>query len=79
MLHYRNPQEPDIPDTLNYSFPELREITGYVLVFRSHLNNMTRLFPNLSVIRGMELLVGHYALIIYENPLMTTVSNVLIN
>lgn len=74
VLHYRNPQEPDIPDTLNYSFPELREITGYVLVFRSHLNNMTRLFPNLSVIRGMELFTGQYALIIYENPLMTTVS-----
>lgn len=75
VLQYRDPKMPDVLDNLNYSFPLLREITGYVLVFRSHLNNMTRLFPNLAVIRGMDLFVGQYALVIYENPLMTTVRN----
>ncbi|XP_018497647.2 insulin receptor [Galendromus occidentalis] len=71
VMQYRNESRPDDPDVLNMSFPELREITGFLLVFRSHFTNLTKLFPNLAVIRGLELF-DQYALIIYENPLMTT-------
>lgn len=55
------------------SFPELVEVKGYLLVFRVwHLRTLAKLFPNLSVIRGEEL-VRNYALIIYNNKRMEEV------
>ncbi|XP_065081203.1 insulin-like receptor isoform X2 [Ochlerotatus camptorhynchus] len=50
----------------NYSFPLLTEITEYLLLFRVNgLKTLRRLFPNLAVIRG-DVLVGDYAMVIYE-------------
>jgi insulin receptor len=50
----------------NYTFPELREITGYLLLFRVQgLRSLSRLFPNLAVIRG-DTLFFNFALVIYE-------------
>ena len=49
-----------------FSFPELQEITDYLLLFRVNgLKSLNKLFPNLSVIRGNKL-IKNYALIIYE-------------
>jgi hypothetical protein len=49
-----------------YSFPLLREITDYMVLFRvSGLQTLARLFPNLSVIRGKKLF-ANYALVVYE-------------
>lgn len=59
-------------DINDESFPDLREISDYLLVFRTHFTNLTRLFPNLAVIRG-ERLLDKYALVIYENSHMTSV------
>lgn len=48
------------------SFPELREITGYLLLYRVNgLKSLAKLFPNLSVIRGHDLFMS-YAIAIYE-------------
>uniref|UniRef100_A0A2S2QZE3 Insulin-like peptide receptor n=1 Tax=Sipha flava TaxID=143950 RepID=A0A2S2QZE3_9HEMI len=48
------------------SFPELREITGYLLLYRVNgLKSLAKLFPNLSVIRGQDLFMS-YAIAIYE-------------
>ncbi|CAB3382465.1 Hypothetical predicted protein [Cloeon dipterum] len=57
-----------IAEDLNkLTFPELREITGYLLLYRvSGLRSLAHLFPNLSVIRGKSLL-HNFALILYEN------------
>lgn len=53
-------------DYENITFPDLHEITEYLLFFRVQgLSSLNGLFPNLSVIRGNEL-VSNYALIIYE-------------
>nr|XP_031833558.1 insulin-like receptor [Nomia melanderi] len=50
----------------NISFPELREITGYLLLYRvKGLRSIGRLFPNLTVIRGHSLLFN-YALVAFE-------------
>jgi len=50
----------------NLTFPELREITGYLLLYRvKELRTLSRLFPNLAVIRG-DTLFFNYALVIYE-------------
>lgn len=50
----------------NITFPKLREIHGYLLLYRVNgLRSLSTLFPNLAVIRGHELMVN-YALIIYE-------------
>ena len=47
-------------------FPNLREITDYFLMFRvTGLQSLAEMFPNLSVIRGQNLL-HDYAFIIYE-------------
>ncbi|XP_055683247.1 insulin receptor-like isoform X2 [Lutzomyia longipalpis] len=52
----------------NLSFPELREITGMMVVFRVFgLKSFRTLFPNLTVIRGQYLL-ANYALVVYEMP-----------
>ncbi|TRY67246.1 hypothetical protein TCAL_16954 [Tigriopus californicus] len=51
----------------NLSFPELREITDYLLVFKAgRVLSFSTLFPNLAVIRGNKLL-GNWALIIFQN------------
>lgn len=48
------------------TFPELREITGYLLLYRVNgLKSLAKLFPNLSVIRGQDLFMS-YAIAIYE-------------
>ncbi|EEB18223.1 Insulin receptor precursor, putative [Pediculus humanus corporis] len=51
----------------NITFPELREVTGYVIFWRVQgLRSFGTLFPNLSVIRG-KTLFHNYALVIYES------------
>nr|CAD7440819.1 unnamed protein product [Timema bartmani] len=51
----------------NVSFPELVEITCYLLVYRVFgLRSIGSLFPNLAVIRGYTL-VMNYALIVFQN------------
>ncbi|XP_034951870.1 insulin-like receptor [Chelonus insularis] len=53
-------------DFQNISFPKLREITGYLLLFRvTNLRTLNTLFPNLEVIRG-DLLLTDYSFMIYE-------------
>lgn len=53
-------------DFVNLSFPKLREITGYLLLYRVNgLTTLANLFPNLSVIRGHDLFMN-YALVVYE-------------
>ncbi|MEQ2214606.1 hypothetical protein XENOCAPTIV_013911, partial [Xenoophorus captivus] len=48
------------------SFPKLRVVTDYVLLFRVYgLETLSDLFPNLTVIRGNNLFFN-YALVIYE-------------
>lgn len=50
----------------NISFPKLREISGYLLLFRVNgLRTLGDLFPNLSVIRGNTLFLN-YALVAFE-------------
>ncbi|KAK7075324.1 Insulin-like growth factor 1 receptor, partial [Halocaridina rubra] len=49
-----------------YSFPELVQITGFLLIYRvDGLVSLGHLFPNLAVIRG-TILHQRYALVIYE-------------
>lgn len=62
-----NPTHPYEPkDYENITFPELYEVTEYLLFFRVQgLSSLSTLFPNLAIIRGKEL-VSNYALIIYE-------------
>ncbi|XP_017772615.1 PREDICTED: insulin-like receptor [Nicrophorus vespilloides] len=48
------------------SFPELTEITDFLLLYRVHgLRSVGQLFPNLAVIRGQDTVLG-YSFIIYE-------------
>lgn len=55
-------------DFTNVSFPNLREITGYLLFFRVYgLVDLGALFPNLVVIRG-SILFGDYALVVHGVP-----------
>uniref|UniRef100_A0A1B6KAQ3 Tyrosine-protein kinase receptor n=1 Tax=Graphocephala atropunctata TaxID=36148 RepID=A0A1B6KAQ3_9HEMI len=50
----------------NLTFPDLQEVTSYVLLYRVNgLRSLGKLFPNLSVIRGNELFYD-YALVIFE-------------
>ena len=50
----------------NISFPELTEITGYLLFYRvKGLRSIGRMFPNLAVIRGHSLFIN-YALVAFE-------------
>uniref|UniRef100_A0A914ZU15 receptor protein-tyrosine kinase n=1 Tax=Parascaris univalens TaxID=6257 RepID=A0A914ZU15_PARUN len=64
-------------------FEHLRVITGHLLVFQvSALRSLKRMFPNLRVIGGQELIMN-YALVIYQNthlvevglPKLTTIIN----
>nr|QIS94309.1 insulin receptor 1a [Pyrrhocoris apterus] len=53
-------------DYANISFPELKEITGFLLLYRvSGLRSLGKIFPNLSVIRGNTLFLN-YALVVFE-------------
>ena len=53
-------------DFENLSFPELREITCYLILYRvKGLKSLGGLFPNLTVIRG-NTLFQDYALVVYE-------------
>ncbi|KAG7199419.1 hypothetical protein KM043_014048 [Ampulex compressa] len=53
-------------DFQNLSFPKLREITGYFLLYRVNgLKSLSNLFPNLEVIRG-DILFTDYAFMVYE-------------
>ncbi|XP_033351033.1 insulin-like peptide receptor isoform X2 [Bombus vosnesenskii] len=48
------------------TFPKLREITGYLLLYRVNgLKTLSNLFPNLEVIRG-NILLTDYAFMVYE-------------
>jgi hypothetical protein len=52
----------------SFSLPELREVTGYVLVFRvMNLLSLGKLFPNLAIIRG-DLLFSGCALVLHDMP-----------
>lgn len=54
-------------DFVNISFPELREVTQYLLVYRVRgLVSVGQLFPNLALIRGTTLF-ANAALAVYEN------------
>lgn len=54
-------------DYENLTFPDLVEITDFLLLFRvDGLTSLTHLFPNLQVIRGNNLVVDNYALIVYD-------------
>lgn len=58
--------EAEEEDFRNISFPQLVEVTGYMLLYRlSGIKSLYKLFPNLSVIRGREV-YNDYALVIYE-------------
>lgn len=53
-------------DVANITFPDLVEITGYLMLYRiSGFSSLNQLFPNLAVIRGKDLF-KNYALIVYE-------------
>ncbi|KAJ2948131.1 hypothetical protein O0L34_g9931 [Tuta absoluta] len=53
-------------DFANLTFPELREVTGYVKLYRMKgMRNLGDLFPNLQVIRGMQLFKD-FALVIFD-------------
>jgi len=52
---------------LNRSFPKLTEVTDYIIIYRvTGLHSLSKIFPNLSVIRGNKLFDG-YALVVYSN------------
>lgn len=54
-------------DFMNISFPELREITEYLLIYHvKGLKTLSQLFPNLAVIRG-NVLFDNRALVVYAN------------
>ncbi|TMS20206.1 Insulin receptor [Larimichthys crocea] len=53
-------------DFRGLSYPKLRVVTDYVLLFRVYgLETLSDLFPNLTVIRGNNLFFN-YALVLYE-------------
>ncbi|KAG9510915.1 Insulin receptor [Fragariocoptes setiger] len=53
-------------DWANITFPRLREITNHLILFRvQHLTSLNTLFPNLAVIRGINV-IHDYSFIIYE-------------
>lgn len=56
---------------LNYRFPQLREITEYLLIYRVyHLATLRWMFPNLVRIGGKKLFNERYSLVIFENSQM---------
>lgn len=64
---------PDTPQANAYTFPELVEITDYMALYHVNgLRTLSHLFPNLRVIRGVNLLTD-YALALFENAHMIEV------
>lgn len=62
LLEFSTPEE-----FANYTFPELIEITQYLVVYRAQgMVSLGKLFPNLSIIRGTRLL-ANAALSFLEN------------
>lgn len=46
----------------------LKEITGYLLVYRTEgIKSLSEIMPNLTIIRGNELLFDEYSFVVYEN------------
>ena len=63
LIDYADPSQYD-----DLSFPNLTEITDYLLLYRVYgLRSLSRIFPNLAVIRGRKLFYN-YALVAYEMP-----------
>lgn len=61
-------------DFQNRTFPKLREITGYLLLYRVYgLKSLNHLFPNLEIIRG-NILLTDYAFMVYEMQNLQEVS-----
>lgn len=55
-------------DFRSLSFPKLTVVTDYLLLFRVYgLESLSGLFPNLTVIRGINLFFN-YALVLFEMP-----------
>ncbi|CAH2989241.1 unnamed protein product [Chilo suppressalis] len=51
----------------NVSFPELREVTDFIKIYRvKGVRNLGDLFPNLTVVRGMQL-YKDYAIVVYDS------------
>ncbi|CAG9788294.1 unnamed protein product [Diatraea saccharalis] len=67
-LHILLMEQAHKDDFRNMSFPKLKEVSGYVVFYRVNgLESLGQLFPNLSIIRGKEV-VYDYALIIFDMP-----------
>ncbi len=63
LIDYADPSQYD-----DIVFPQLTEITDYLLVYRVYgLKTITKMFPNLSIIRGRRLFFN-YALVAFEMP-----------
>ena len=63
LIDYADPSQYD-----DLSFPNLTEITDYLLLYRVYgLRSLSHIFPNLAVIRGRKLFYN-YALVAYEMP-----------
>ncbi|XP_076273200.1 insulin-like growth factor 1 receptor [Rhynchophorus ferrugineus] len=57
-----------VEDYDDYVFPELTRVSGYVLFFKvRHITSIGKLFPNLRVIRGLELIFD-YSFILNNLP-----------
>lgn len=60
-------------DFEHLTFPELKEIRGFLLLYRvSGLTSLDKLFPNLTIIRG-NILFRDYSLIVTNLPDLKTV------
>ncbi len=57
ILDLPDPPSSEIVPDLNATFPELREITDYMMIYGcKKVPRLTNIFPNLAVIRGNKLL-----------------------
>lgn len=57
-----------------YVFPKLQKVSEYVVIYKvTHLTSLGKLFPNLRLIRGLNLLV-EYSLVLYNLPNLLEVS-----
>ncbi|KIH44855.1 hypothetical protein ANCDUO_25112 [Ancylostoma duodenale] len=69
LIQASNVTEADFP-----VFHHLREITGSLLIFHVRkLSTLSRIFPNLRIIGGQNL-IQHFSLIIYQNEDLMDVS-----
>ncbi|XP_077974571.1 insulin-like growth factor 1 receptor isoform X2 [Styela clava] len=65
IIFMHNSKESDFE---KYTFPKLRVITEYLLVYRVYgLRSLRKMFPNLAVIGGRRMFYK-YGMVIYENP-----------